>query len=482
MRKQKQRHVVEVEILSLSKKGNGLGTFLHQDGKISSVEVPFTLPGDKVRAMLSRKRGGIYAGALEEVLTPSPQRIAPRCVHFGVCGGCRLQHTTYENQLRYKEDLVKHCFAKSLALEIEVRPIVACETPWNYRNKMEYTFSSDSLGKKYLGLIIDSSRGKVFNMTECHLTHPWFIRALKCVKQWWDESDLDAYHPHQDKGSLRTLTLREGLRTGDRMAFLTVSGNPSYALKKNQLESFVAFLRDAIEPIQPESHLSIFLRIQQIGKGMATNFYEMLLYGADHIKESLQIKADPKEAPVNLCFNISPSAFFQTNTLQAEKLYSLALGLVNLPKEAVVYDLYCGTGVIGICVSKFVKEVIGIELSSESALDARTNAKENGATNVRIISGAVRHVLCQIPEQKIPPPDLVIVDPPRTGLEPESIQHLLQLRPKKILYISCNPLTQATNSVDLLQHGYRISAIQPVDQFPQTYHVENIVLFEYSCS
>lgn len=474
----KKKRVVDLEIVSFSKKGNGIGTFVQQNGASAQVEVPFMLPGDKVRANLFRKRGGTFTGKLEELLTPSPQRIAPRCVHFGVCGGCRLQHISYENQLQYKENFVRQCFASILTEQMDFRPIVPCAESWHYRNKMEYSFSCDAAGKKYLGLVVDSSKGKVFNMSECHLTNTWFVDALKSVKHWWNESGLDAYYPYHDRGSLRTLMLREGQRTGDRMAVLTVSGNPEYALSKKHLESFVAFLRDAVEPVNPKHHFSIFLRIQQVGKGMTTNLYEMLLYGPDHIRETLQIKVNPDEAPVPLTFHISPSAFFQTNTKQAEQLYSLALGMAKIPRDAVVYDLYCGTGVIGICVSKHVKEVIGIELSPESALDARTNASRNKCTNVKIISGAIRHVLTQIPEQNIPRPDVVIVDPPRPGLDPDSIKHILEINPPKILYISCNPVTQATNVAEFLKHGYRISAIQPIDQFPQTYHVENIVVLE----
>lgn len=478
MGRQIKKRIVDVEIVSLSKKGNGIGQIEQQNGVSAQVEVPFTRPGDKIRALLLSKRGGVFAGKLEEIVAPSAQRIVPRCIHFGVCGGCRLQHTSYEQQLQYKDNFVRQCFAPILTQQIDFRPIVACDEPWHYRNKMEYSFSTDAAGNKYLGLVMDSSRGKVFNMSECHLTHHWFVDALKSIKQWWTESGLDAYHPHQDRGSLRTLTLREGRRTGDRMAVLTVSGKPEYALTTQQIESFVAFLRDTVEPINPEHRFSIFLRIQQIGKGMTTNFYEMLLYGQDHIREQLHIKVDPNEAPAALTFHISPSAFFQTNSLQAEKLYSAALILAKIPRDAVVYDLYCGTGVIGICISKYVKEVIGIELSPESSLDARTNATLNGCSNVNIITGPVREVLTLLPQKNISRPDVVIVDPPRPGLDPEAIQHLVELNPPKIVYISCNPITQAVNVAELMKHGYRISVIQPIDQFPQTYHVENIVVLE----
>lgn len=464
---------ISLHIDALSSKGNGLGTWSVPQGTSASVEVPFTMPGDFVQAEISRKRGGVYAGKLETLLTPSPNRIPPRCVHFGVCGGCRLQEISYSDQLQYKTAFVHKCFQALITTDVDFRPILPCTTEWEYRNKMEYTFSSDASGKKYLGLIMDSSQGKVLNLTECHLTKPWFIEALKCVRRWWHESDLDAYHMHRNTGSLRTLTVREGSRTGDRMIMLTVSGNADYALHKHHIESFVAFLRDSVEPLDSENHFSIFLRIQQVQKGIPTNMYEMLLHGEDHIREKLQIKSPFQEKPLSLTFNISPSAFFQPNTSQAEKIYSHALEMAGVSSDQIVYDLYCGTGALGICTANYVKEVIGIELSPEAVLDARQNAKNNGCQNVKIFAGDVRKVL---KEQKFEKPDIVILDPPRSGLDPDAIKHLIEIKPAKILYVSCNPITQAQNIAELLQHGYRMTSIQPVDQFPQTYHIENIVV------
>jgi 23S rRNA (uracil1939-C5)-methyltransferase len=261
------------------------------------------------------------------------------------------------------------------------------------------------------------------------------------------------------------------------MAMLTVSGNPDYALKKHHLESLVDALCKAVQPPDGVGKLSIFVRIQQVGKGMPTNFYEMLLYGPDHISEILHIQLEPKEAPISLKFNISPIAFFQPNTMQAERLYSTALQMADIPKDAVVYDLYCGTGTLGICAAQRAKQVVGIEISPESALDARSNAALNGMKNVTIFSGAVRHVLGSLlQEHNIPAPDVVMVDPPRPGLDPDALKQLVILNPAKILYVSCNPDTQVENIAELIQHGYKITSIQPVDQFPQTYHIENVVV------
>jgi 23S rRNA (uracil1939-C5)-methyltransferase len=313
-------------------------------------------------------------------------------------------------------------------------------------------------------LILDSSRGKVFNLTECHLVNSWFAEGVQAVRKWWKENELEAYHPYRNTGSLRTLTMREGQRTGDRMVFLTVSGNPEYALRKHHIESFVAYLRDAIEPL--DSELSIFLRIQQTAKGMTTNFYEMHLHGPDHIRETLHVSGKP------LTFKISPVAFFQPNTRQAEQLYSTALHLSGIPDNGIVFDLYCGTGTLGICAAQKAKQVIGIELSPEACLDAVANAKANGIDNIDIRCGSVSEVLQTIKLH----PDLVMVDPPRAGLDSKAIRLLIDLKPKMILYVSCNPVTQAENVAAFLEAGYQLKVIQPVDQFPHTTHVENIVI------
>jgi len=469
---------VELEINQFTKRGNGIGGFLKSENQFRLVEVPFTAPGDRIRTQLLRKKGGIYQGKLEEILTPSPARIEPRCLHFGKCGGCRLQHISYAEQLLYKENLVRTLFAKLLDEQTEFYPILAADDPWHYRNKMEYTFSSDSAGNRYLGMVLEGSRGHVFNMEECFLTRPWFVDLLKSVKNWWIESKIDAYHMHHDTGSLRTLTMRKGERTGDRMVILTVSGNPKFALKKHHLESFVSVVRESIEPMNPTSYLSIFLRIQQSTKGMATNLYEMLLYGPDQIREELEIGLDGENVPRKLEFRISPSAFFQPNTLQAEKLYARALNLANISRDSVVYDLYCGTGTLGICLAPFVKQVIGVELSPEACIDATQNAKNNGCHNVTILTGAVQYILEQIKIKKMADPDVVMVDPPRPGLDEDVMRQLIDMRPKKILYISCNPLTQVANIAQLRQHGYRVVKMQPIDQFPQTYHVEIIAVLE----
>ncbi len=450
----KPNKFAEATIESLSAKGHGLGTYLSGDESKREIEVPFTAPGDVANALLLRKKKGVMQSLLEEIVMPSPDRIEPRCAHFGRCGGCRWQHTDYTRQLQWKEQRIRDTF-NGITVENWL-PILPSE-PWHYRNKMEFSFSQNAAGERYLGLMMQGSRGKVATLTECHIGPKWAPEAIQITLLWWEKSGLAAYFPPRDSGSLRTLTVREGVTSGDRMVILLVSGNPDYALSQDHLNTFMS----AMEALE----VSVYLRIQQAQKGQPTRFYEMHLAGRELLREDLTIGDRVYQ------LNISPSAFFQPNTRQAEVLYNRALELVEVPEDGLVYDLYCGTGTLGLFASHKAKKVVGIELSADSALDARENAKANGCDNVTILTGDVGKVL-----QGLEKPDLVMVDPPRAGLDAPALAHLKALQAERMLYISCNPKTQAENIRELTD--YRVVAIQPVDQFPQTPHVENIVVLE----
>lgn len=428
--------------------GRGYGLAVTEKG--AEVEVAHTLPGDKILFEWTRKKRTPHKGRLAEILVPSADRVEPRCAHARMCGGCCWQQMDYQAQLRVKEERVKAAFG------LPVEPMIACDSPWGYRNKMEFTFSENRAGTRFLGLMIAQAEPYVFNLTECHLVHPWFAEVVAAVRQWWEASGIKAYHPPEDTGSLRYLTLREGMRTGQKMVILNVSGNADYALHRDQLDGFVKAAGNA----------SVFLRIHQTKKGRPTQFFEMHLGGPDHIVEELHLKGG------KLSFKISPISFFQPNTLQAEKLYDTALSFLD--KTDLVYDLYCGTGTLAMGAAKFAKKVVGIELSPEAVIDAEENAIRNQVDNVQFIQGDVGQVLSKLTER----PDVVLVDPPRAGLDALALTHLKNLLPRKIIYISCNPLTQADNIRELIQVGYQVKRLQPVDQFPHTYHIENVALLE----
>jgi 23S rRNA (uracil1939-C5)-methyltransferase len=448
---------VAVQITTFSQRGNGVGEFVRRDGQSCSIEIPFTIPKDKVLAEVGRRRAGNYSAKLESITEPSSDRIQPKCVHFTHCGGCRWQNLSYEKQLEEKQRQVEALF-KNKALAI-----LPCPKQWWYRNKMEFSFSQNKEGEKFLGLVIDSSKGKVFNLTECHLANSWFEEGVNLVRSWWEKEDLLAYHLFKQTGSLRNLTFREGMNTGDRMVILTVSGNPDYAIKKESLNR----LQEVLQPLVPQNgRLSFFLRIVQVKKGMETQYYEMHLAGPDHLLETLQINGK------TFTFKVSPQAFFQPNTAQCENLFSKAFSLVNIQPGQEVYDLYCGTGVLAVIAASFGAKVTGIELCPEAVLDARENIKLNHIESATFLQGRVEDKLSSLSKT----PDLVMVDPPRAGLDFKAIETLGKLKPKQILYISCNPTTQKSNVEALLQYGYKVQTIQPFDQFPHTVHIENIVV------
>lgn len=424
------------------------------------VEIAGALPDEEVLIAPAGKKRGF----LRQVLKPSSERTLPRCSHVPDCGGCSLQHFDYSAQLRLKQQIVENEFGQP------AQPILACGDPWRYRNKMEFSFSQDKAGEKFLGLILAGSRGRVANIAECHLVSEWFSDVISKVREWWKAvPELHAYRHGSNEGHLRTLTLREAKQGKGKMVMLTVSGNPDFALKRTWINSF-------IDIVQGEN-ISVFLQVQQIAKGRPTQFFEMLLSGPDHITEMLQIEVCGVTHRME--FKISPTSFFQPNTVQAQLLYGAALQSLSNLSGARVFDLYCGGATIGLSAAKYAKEVVGIELNHHSVFDAGWNQEVNGIKNFTIHRGDVGQVLERLrqdPEFKLP--DIVIVDPPRAGLDEKALGHLKEFGVQQILYISCNPKTQAENVKALCETGYRIKLLQPVDQFPHTIHIENICLLE----
>ena len=354
------------------------------------------------------------------------------CKHFGVCGGCKFQNVEYDQQLEMKEEMVRQLFG-------DVRPIIGCKSEWRWRNKMEFSFSQNKAGDRFLGLMMRNKRGRVVTLDECLLTSEWFVQTLQDVYAWWEESGLEAYFPPGNRGELRTLMLREGIHTGEKMAVLGVMGDA-------EIEGFA----DAVGDIE-----SVMIRRQYAQKGVPTRFTEEVVSGRDHIYEQL----------FDYRFKVRAGSFFQPNTVQAEVLYETALE--ELEEVDLLLDLYCGAGSIGIVASKKAKRVVGVEIVPEAAEAARENSALNGV-NMEVIEGDVESSLGELKGA-----DCVILDPPRAGLTDKCIQNVLELGAKKILYISCNPKSQKKN-IDKME-DYEVEWVQPVDQFPHTPHIENIV-------
>lgn len=455
---QRQREVLEVDIRKFSLKGHGIGIL--PGGQ--EIEVAHSVPGDQLKVEWRKRKHPPQKGRLLEMIVSAPDRVSPRCGHVGVCGGCSWQQIDYSAQLKEKEHRIRMLFGEDAPID----RIIPCEFLFAYRNKMEFSFSQNRGGTRYLGLMIAQAEPYVFHMTECHLGPPWFVAAIFAVRDWWESTSLAAYCPYEDSGTLRYLTLRDASSTGQKMAILNISGRVDFAPSRSDLEALVSALRSVSDS------MSVFLRIHQTKKGRPTQFYEMHLNGPDHIVEILNLKGG------DLFFKISPISFFQPNTLQATKLYDLVLDMLN-PSMQVVYDLYAGTGTLGMAASRIVKQVIGIELSPEAVLDAKENFQRNGRQNITMYQGDVGRMITQLMgSSDFVHPDAVIVDPPRAGLDSLALQDLKMLRPRLIIYISCNPATQAANVKELIQAGYRLKRLQPIDQFPHTHHIENIAQLE----
>lgn len=455
---QKDPETISVEIQSFSSKGYGIASVPSGE----KIEIAHSLPGDTLLVEWRRKKYPPQKGRIVEITNPSLDRIDPPCVHAATCGGCSWQQMNYVAQLREKEKRVFEAFQGNHF----VSPIIPSPLRFGYRNKMEFTFSQNRAGTRYLGLMIAQAEPYVFSLQECHLGPTWFQSVVAEVRKWWEASSISAYNGSNDTGVLRYLTLRNAEKTKGKMVILNLSGRSEETLSRQDIDQFVVVVREAAG-----EDVSIFLRIHQTKKGRPTQFYEMHLNGSDHLVETLRI------GDKDFSFKISPVSFFQPNTLQAERLYTEVMK--RCQGAQLVYDLYCGTGTLGMAVSSFASEVVGVELSPEAVLDAKENLRMNQIENMSVFQKDVgKWIQEMMNSPSFKRPDAVILDPPRAGLDPIALDCLKKILPSKIVYVSCNPVSQAENIRELVMSGYKIIELQPLDQFPHTYHIENIALLE----
>lgn len=446
-------------IQKFHKKGYGTG---RSPGFSKALQVIGGVIGDELVVEVQSKQRAF----IKQITHLSPYRATPRCAHVPFCGGCSWQQVDYLFQLEQKQERVRELFAFFRKGGEVLKPILGCDAIWQYRNKMEFSFSQDRFGQQFLGRILAGSKKDVFHLQECWLVSSWFASVVAQVRLWWKQSGLSAYRL-DDTGSLRALIVRQSRRTSDKLVMLTVSGNPEYALNGQLIKKFIGAI---LLTVPKEERISIFLRIQQTIKGQPSQFFEMHLHGPDHMLEHLIV--DSK----TFTFKISPTSFFPPNPQQAEKLFSAALQVIQGRKKHIL-DLYAGTATLSIVFAKIADKITAIELNPHSVFDATVNKELNQVKNLEIICGDVGQKLQELKNHPdFIPPDLVIVDPPRTGLDGKAMKSLLEINAPEILYISCNPITQANDMQILMQKGYQLILLQPVDQFPHTVHMETIAL------
>lgn len=462
-RKRKELPILEnVEIIDVGAEGNAVARVNDM-----VVFVPFAAPGDVVNVKIDKKRKSYAEGHIDAMLTPSPVRVEPRCEHFTVCGGCRWQHLPYELQLKCKRQQVVDAIRRIAKVEApEVNPILGSKEIWAYRNKMEYTFSAKCwLTREQLmsgeefpdrsaaGFHIPGAFDKVLDIKSCHLQDDFGNRLRLFVKQYGKDHGLTFYDLRANQGLLRTLMIRIA-STGQIMAVMVFGED-----KPKEIND----LMDAIRSNFPE--ITSLLYVVNLKVNDTITDQEVITHsGSDFIEEEME----------GLRFRIGPKSFYQTNSLQAYELYKVARSFADLTGSELVYDLYTGTGTIANFVSRKARQVIGIEYVPEAIEDAKINSALNGIENTLFYAGDMKDVLTADFIEKHGRPDVMIIDPPRAGMHQDVVDVILNAEPERIVYVSCNPATQARD-LALLDAKYKVAEIQPVDMFPHTQHVENVV-------
>ena len=431
------------------------------------VFVGFAVPGDVVNVRLVRKKKAWLEGTIIKIVKPSEYRLEPFCEHFGVCGGCRWQPLPYDIQLAAKQRQVYDQLTRIGHLEVpEFSPILGSEKTVRYRNKLEFSASnrrwltaaeiaSGEPGGPGLGFHVGKFFDKVLDIRECHL-QPEPTNAIRLfIKQFCLDNGVSFYDIRENRGQLRNMFVRT---TDAGAVMLIVCFGEDFPLR--------APLLDAVQARFPQIS-SLWYVINDKKNDTIGDLPCILHSGDEAIYEEME----------GLRFKIGPKSFYQTNTGQAHRLYSVARDYAALTGEETVYDLYTGTGTIAQFVASRAKRVIGIEYVPEAIEDARINAAGNGITNCEFFAGDMKDILTPAFIAEHGRPDVIIADPPRAGMHPDVVKTILEATPRRIVYVSCNPATQARD-MEMMSGEYRITAVQPVDMFPHTFHVENVCCLE----
>ena len=438
--------------------------------------VPNCVPGDIVDLQVTKKKHSFMEARVLRIVQPSPVRCEARCKHFGVCGGCKWQILPYEQQLQYKQQQIVDNLTRIGKIELpQISPIIGSKHIYEYRNKLEFTCSD----RKWLmtapekgaerepgiGFHIPNAFDKVLDIEECHLMPEINNRIRNGIRTYACEHGLTFYNEHAHEGLLRTIILRNNHK-GELM-LIVVFGEPISNFK-SQISNFLEWIHQTFPEI-----ISL-LYVENTKFNDTIGDLEVQVYsGQDHIMEEME----------GLQFKVGPKSFYQTNTEQAYELYKVArkFAFDQLPMTndqlPLVYDLYTGTGTIANFVSRQAKQVIGIEYVPEAIEDAKVNSKINKIKNTLFFAGDMKDILNHAFVAKYGRPDVIITDPPRAGMHEDVIDVILNAEPKRIVYVSCNPATQARD-LALIDAKYKVTKVQPVDMFPHTQHVENVVQLE----
>lgn len=462
-RKRRELPVIEgVEITNVAAEGKSLARV---DDMV--VFIPYGAPGDIVDVKLDKKKKSFAEGHIVNMVKPSEIRETPFCEHFGVCGGCKWQHIPYEMQLKYKREQVVDALTRIAKVELpEVNPALGSEKTRHYRNKLEFTFSNKcwitfedlKSGKEIedrnaLGFHIPGAFDKVLDIKKCWLQEDLSNEIRLFIRKFVSDRGYTFYDLRNQVGLMRTLMVRIA-STGEVMLIVVFGEND-----EEKIQDVMAAVAEQFPQITSLLYVINLKANDTIGDQKIITYR-----GRDYINESME----------GLTFRIGPKSFYQTNSLQAYELYKEARRMANLKGDELVYDLYTGTGTIANFVARHCKKVVGIEYVPEAIEDAKLNSNVNGIENTLFYAGDMKDILTDEFVAQHGHPDVMIIDPPRAGMHEDVVKVIMNAKPERIVYVSCNPATQARD-LALMDSLYKVTEVQPVDMFPHTHHVENIV-------
>jgi 23S rRNA (uracil1939-C5)-methyltransferase len=453
MKRKPPVHIGQIMELVINGFGhNGTGVGRHEG---FTIFIPKAIPGEKVQVRISKVKKTFAEGTLVDIVTPHPERIDPICPHFGVCGGCQLQHISYEEELRLKRQQVIDQLSRIGFFEhVAVHPVLGMEDPWRYRNKVQIPFAS--VNGKIVAGFYQLGTHQVVDMETCFIQNQMQTELTRTIKQWVSQLHIPVYNEAEHTGVLRHILLRQGIHTDELMVVLVTNGRKL----PNETE-LVAKLRETFPNIT-----SIQQNINTNKTNVILGLENRLLWGAPVIFDTIH----------GIRFAISPHSFFQVNPIQTEVLYQQVKEYGALTGTETVIDAYCGIGTISLYLADQAKVVYGMEILPEAIKDAQQNAALNGISNVRFVVGKAEQVLPKW-QQEGTKADVIVVDPPRKGCDVAFLDAAVKIHPNRLVYVSCNPATFARDAKYLGEHGYLLQEVQPVDMFPQTSHIEIVGLF-----
>ena len=454
----KKNDEIEVTIEDIGTSGEGIG---RADGAVLFVRD--AVPGDHILAGITKVKKTYAYARLIRIITPSPDRVDPRCDYAGPCGGCQLQTLSYEKQLEYKIRKVKDVLERIGGFsQIPMEPIIGSEEPYHYRNKAQFPIGTSKDGRIITGFYAGRSH-RIIENRDCALGAPVNRQILDVVIAHMERNGIPAYDEASGKGLVRHVLIRKGFATGQILVCLILNGKTVPHEEQ---------LADDLFAIPGMHSFSVNVNTEQTNVILGDEV--RLIRGEAFITEKLQ----------NITYRISPKSFFQVNTKQTEKLYATALEYAGLTGDETVWDLYCGAGTISLFLARQAKHVYGVEIVPEAIEDAKENAKLNGIENVTFYTGKAEEIVPAFYEaqkesdEQAVHPDVIVVDPPRKGCDASILQTMLEMAPDRIVYVSCDPATLARDLRILSDGGYQVQRVRPVDQFSQTVHVETVVLLQ----